>query len=83
MSQPLNPYQASDLQEKPAPKPKPKNPPIPAWAWIFAVLCAAIPLVTLGGAIPAGIGFGGAGGCIGLARNPELSLGVRVAAARG
>ncbi len=79
MSQSTNPYQAPNLKAQPAPKPvKPKQPPIPAWAWIFAVLCGAIPLVTLGGAIPAAIGFGGAGGCIGLARNPELNVAVRV-----
>lgn len=79
MSQPTNPYQAPSLKAQPAAKPaKPKPPPIPAWAWIFAVMCGAIPLVTLGGAIPAAIGFGGAGGCIGLARNPELNIAVRV-----
>ena len=79
MSQPTNPYQAPHLKTLPTPKSvKPKQLPIPAWAWIFAVLCGAIPLVTLGGAIPAAIGFGGAGGCIGLARNPELNVAARV-----
>lgn len=79
MSQPTNPYQAPSLRAEPKAKPaKPKLPPIPAWAWIFAALCGAIPLATFGGAIPAAIGFGGAGGCIGLARNTDLNIGVRV-----
>ena len=36
---------------------------IPRWAWIFVGVCGLIPVVTLGGAIPAVIGFSGAWGC--------------------
>lgn len=40
---------------------KANQPPIPKWAWFFAGACFIIPVVTLGGAIPAAIGgFSGA-----------------------
>ncbi len=52
--------------------------PQPPWAWIFVGLCGAIPLVTLGGAIPAAIGFGAAAGCSGVARLKNLSTATRV-----
>jgi hypothetical protein len=55
-----------------------KKPPIPLWAWIFAVTCGIIPFVTLGGAIPGAIGFGGAGGCIGIGRKASLPMALRV-----
>jgi hypothetical protein len=37
---------------------------IPKWAWVFAAACIAIPVYTLGGAIPAMIGFTGFVICI-------------------
>ena len=49
------------------------KPAIPPWAWIFAVLCGIIPIVTLGGAIPAAIGFGGASGSIAVARSDSMT----------
>jgi hypothetical protein len=52
--------------------------PIPPWAWLFAVACGIIPVMTLGGAIPGGIGFGGAGGCLAIARDSSRPLPVRV-----
>ena len=52
--------------------------PIPGWAWIFAVACGIIPVLTLGGAIPGAIGFGGAGGCVAVARDESKSIGLRV-----
>ena len=55
------------------------KPPIPAWAWVFAVACGIIPVLTLGGAIPGAIGFGGAGACVAVARNDEMSIAARVA----
>ena len=58
---------------------KKPSPPIPAWAWVFAVACGIIPVLTLGGAIPGAIGFGGAGGCIAVARDPSKPVAVRVA----
>ena len=81
-----NPYEApkpvpASVVVKPAEKPK--KPPIPVWAWLFAVACAAIPFLTLGGAIPAAIGFGGAAGCVGLARDSAKPLALRVAGCVG
>lgn len=57
---------------------KPAKPPIPPWAWVFAVACGVLPVLTLGGAIPGAIGFGGAAGCIGVARNPDMPVAARV-----
>lgn len=54
------------------------QPAIPPWAWVFVVACGAIPVVAIGGAIPMALGFGGAGGCIGLARDTKKPLGLRV-----
>lgn len=51
---------------------------IPGWAWVFAVACGIIPVLTLGGAIPGAIGFGGAGGCVSVARDDSRSVGARV-----
>jgi len=52
--------------------------PIPAWGWVFAVAWGMIPVLTLGGAIPGAIGFGGAAGCVGVAREPSLPVPARV-----
>ena len=52
--------------------------PIPGWAWIFVVVCALIPILSLGGAIPAAIGFGGAYGCIAIARDLSKSVNMRI-----
>ena len=62
---------------KPESAKKPQGP-IPAWAWIFAVGCAIIPFLTLGGAIPGAIGFGGAAACIGVARDGATSVNKRI-----
>jgi hypothetical protein len=39
------------------------QPDTPAWAWTFVVLCALIPVVTVGGAFPVLIGMLGATQC--------------------
>ena len=78
----LNPYAAPESAPSPPPTP-PAKPGIPPWAWIFVVACGIIPLLTLGGAIPGALGFGGAGGCIAVARNPSLSIVTRVMACVG
>lgn len=59
------------------------KPPIPPWAWLFAAACGIIPILTLGGAIPGAIGFGGAGACIGVARNDKMPVEARVATCAG
>jgi hypothetical protein len=50
----------------------------PPWAYPFALACVAIPIVTLGGAIPGGLGFGGAAACMSVARNHAMSVGARI-----
>lgn len=60
-----------------------QKPPIPGWAWIFAIACGIIPILTLGGAIPGAIGGGGAFGCIAIAREPSMALGIRIAVCTG
>jgi hypothetical protein len=41
---------------------------VPAWGWAFVGGCLAIPVLTLGGVIPAVLGFGGASACWSMAR---------------
>jgi F0F1-type ATP synthase membrane subunit c/vacuolar-type H+-ATPase subunit K len=43
--------------------------PMPRWAWAFIAACIAIPVVSLGGAIPAGIGVGGAVACMAISKD--------------
>lgn len=53
-------------------------PTVPAWSWIFIGLCILIPFVTLGGAVPAGIGIIGAMSCSSIASKNKWSLMLRV-----
>ena len=62
----------------PEPISPPKAAPVPSWAKLFAFACGIIPLLTLGGAIPTAIGFGGASSCLAVARNPQMDLGTRL-----
>jgi hypothetical protein len=52
----------------------------PGWAYLFAAACGAIPIITLGGAIPTVIGLGGAGLCLQVARSYSLPGAVRFVA---
>jgi len=45
----------------------------PQWAYLFAAICGMIPIVTLGGAIPAVIGVSGASGCLAISRMYSVS----------
>lgn len=51
---------------------------LPWYFWVIAVLPLGIPVVCLGGAIPAMIGAGFAAGCFAIARNEEWPEWVRV-----
>lgn len=53
---------------------------LPPWAWIFIVGSAAIPVVSLGGAVPGALGFGAAAGCANLAKREKWSTGLRLLA---
>ncbi|MBX3220965.1 MAG: hypothetical protein KF795_10645 [Labilithrix sp.] len=57
--------------------------PLPLWGIACVAACALIPIVTLGGAIPAGIGAAGAITCIRLAKAPRWSTSRRVAGCVG
>jgi len=41
----------------------------PAWVIAFAILCILIPIVSLGGALSALIGFGGAAACVAISKS--------------
>lgn len=45
---------------------------IPWWVWIFVVACIAIPIVSLGGVIPAALGILGSSYCVRIAVSPEM-----------
>jgi hypothetical protein len=53
--------------------------PTPRFAWVFVVACGLIPVLTIGGLIPAFLGATGAASCIGVARKEAWSVGLRVA----
>jgi hypothetical protein len=57
--------------------------PLPGWAWIFIIACGIIPILTLGGAIPAVIGVGGAFFCASVAKDSSKETGTRVAICSG
>lgn len=53
---------------------------MPAWAWIFVLACAIIPVLTVGGAIPAAIGAGGGVGCYWVAKGTDWITSTKVMA---
>jgi hypothetical protein len=53
--------------------------PLPRWVYAFFVLCALIPIVALGGALPALLGSAGALVCAGVARDESKTRTVRIA----
>lgn len=48
--------------------------PVPVWGWLFIIACGVIPIISLGGVIPAALGIGGAFGCASITRNASLSV---------
>lgn len=62
-----------------APVPSSAADPVPKWAWVFMIACALIPVVTLGGGLPALIGFGGVGGTLSVSRLNRWSVALRAA----
>ncbi len=53
-------------------------PGTPRWGWIFVGLCLLIPLVTLGGAIPAAIGLLGTWGSSAVAGRKNWPIAIRI-----
>jgi hypothetical protein len=58
-------------------------PPLPKWSWIFIAACVAIPIVSLGGAIPAAVGVGGAYAVSAIARDSSMSVAERAVISLG
>src|SRR5262245_4710645 len=56
---------------------------VPWWGWIFVVACGAIPVISLGGAIPAALGVGAAGACAAVSKKPDMSGALRLGACFG
>lgn len=53
---------------------------LPGWAWVFIIGCLAVPIVSLGGAVPGALGFGGAAGCANMAKKAGWEVLPRVMA---
>ena len=53
------------------------------WGWIFVVMCVAIPIISLGGALPALIGMVGGVYCIRISVSPYRKTGSKVLACSG
>jgi hypothetical protein len=53
-------------------------PPIPWWLWIFIVACGSMPIISMGGAIPAVLGLGGAAICLSQGRNTKIPINFRI-----
>jgi hypothetical protein len=50
----------------------------PAWAYFFATLCGIIPVFTLGGIVPVGIGVAGIAGCMAVGRAKTVPSPLRI-----
>jgi hypothetical protein len=51
---------------------------VPSWAWAFVVACGIIPILSLGGSIPALIGAGGACYCYSLSQDTSKTISTRI-----
>jgi len=56
---------------------------LPGWAWPFVALCLFIPVSTLGGAVPVGLGLAGAIGAATVAKDAERPKSTRIALCTG
>ena len=56
---------------------------LPWYFYLISALPIGIPVITLGGAIPAAIGFGLAGACFGIAQKEEWPVPVRILSSLG
>jgi len=48
--------------------------PRPAWVLVFAVMCLLVPVISLGGLIPAVLGFGGTAVCVSVSKTDLPSI---------
>jgi hypothetical protein len=51
---------------------------VPSWVWAFIFACGIIPIISLGGAIPALIGSGGAAYCYSLSQDTSKKMATRI-----
>lgn len=85
-SAPSSPGSGPVVESPPAPARKPKESlkeafsGLPGWAWLFILGCLAVPIVSLGGAVPGALGFGGAAGCANMAKKAGWDVLPRVMA---
>src|SRR5262245_40183402 len=63
-----------------APLPASAADPVPKWAWVFIVACVLIPVISVGGAVPAGIAGVGVSATLSVARLGRWSVANRVGA---
>jgi hypothetical protein len=73
----MGPQLALHVADKPVPGSA--AVPLPKWSYAFIGACAIIPVLTVGGAVPAAIGFGGAAGVAAVARDETKGSGLRLA----
>jgi len=57
--------------------------PIPRWAWALVAACIAIPVISLGGALPTGIAFGASAAIISYSKKPDVTTTKRLAVCAG
>src|SRR5215475_10464170 len=63
-----------------APLPGSAADPVPTWAWIFIIACAAIPVISLGGAVPVLLAMAGVSGALAFPRLRQWSTSLRAGA---
>ena len=51
---------------------------VPSWVWAFVFACGIIPIISLGGAVPALIGFVGAGYCYSISQDTSKKMTTRI-----
>jgi hypothetical protein len=51
---------------------------VPKWAWVFIVLCLAIPVIAMGGAVPAVLAILGSMNCVRVSRTPNLKTPIKL-----
>ena len=54
--------------------------PVPKWAWVFIVACVLIPVISVGGAVPAGLAGAGISATLSVARLNRWSVAKRIGA---
>lgn len=56
---------------------------LPWWAWVYIVACIALPITTLGGAIPALAAFSGIVACVRISALPNMRVPIKALCSLG